>query len=194
MATESPSPVSSGDLTWSVVRSDVEERMRDELTRCWAEVSNAGGAVGFPVTPVSLSDVRPAVEDLAAKVADGECVLAIAQDTVGVCGWVVLQRNTFVLTTHWGWVRRLQVHPRRQRQGIASELLRRLEQVARDEWRLEFLQLVLRGGLGLENFYARLDWHEVGRIPGALRAGDGDDRDEVHMVKVLAKSAADAFS
>lgn len=134
---------------------------------------------------MSLSDVRPAVEDLAVTVADGECVLAVAQDAVGVCGWVVLQRNPSAITPHWAWVRRLQVHPRRQRQGIASELLRRLEQVARDEWHLEFVHLVLRGGLGLENFYARLGWREVGRIPGALRIGDGDDRDEVHMVKAL---------
>ncbi|MGH8891087.1 MAG: GNAT family N-acetyltransferase [Acidothermaceae bacterium] len=182
----SVSPALPDDLAWSIVRSDVDERLRDELTICWADVSNAGGAVGFPVTPVSFSDVRPAVDELAAKVAVGECALVVAGDAAGTCGWVVLQRNTFALTTHWGWVRRLQVHPRRQRQGIARELLRRLEQVARDEWRLEFLQLVLRGGLGLENFYDRLGWREVGRIPGALRAGDGDDRDEVHMVKPLA--------
>jgi GNAT superfamily N-acetyltransferase len=181
----SASPASPDDLTWSVVRSDVEEPLRDELTQCWVEVSNAGGAVGFPVTPVSFPDVRPAIDELAAKVAVGECALVVAHDAAGTCGWVVLQRNTFVLTTHWGWVRRLQVHPRRQRQGIASELLRRLERVAHDEWRLEFLQLVLRGGLGLEDFYDRLGWREVGRIPGALRAGDGDDRDEVHMVKAL---------
>jgi len=181
----SASPALPDQITLSIVRSDINEPLRNQLTTCWAEVSNAGGAIGFPVTPVSFADVRPAVDDLAAKAAAGECALVIAGDAAGVCGWVVLQRNTFVLTTHWGWVRRLQVHPRRQRQGIASALLHRLEVVARDEWHLEFLQLGLRGGLGLEAFYERLGWREVGRIPGALRAGDGHDRDEVHMVKPL---------
>ena len=47
---------------------------------------------------------------------------------------------------------------------------------------LEQLRLVLRGGEGLEDFYAELGWIEIGRQPAALRLPEGDDRDEVMMV------------
>jgi hypothetical protein len=49
-------------------------------------------------------------------------------------------------------------------------------QVARDEMGLEQLRLAVRGGCGLEPFYARLGWKEIGRWPGALRLAPGDDR------------------
>ncbi|RDV48322.1 hypothetical protein DDV98_29620 [Streptomyces sp. IB2014 011-12] len=34
---------------------------------------------------------------------------------------------------------------------------------------LEQLHLAARGGVGLEDFYGRLGWKEIGRWPGALR-------------------------
>jgi hypothetical protein len=58
----------------------------------------------------------------------------------------------------------------------------RVRQVAREEMGLEQLHLAARAGLGLEEFYGRLGWREIGRSPGALRLGPGDDRDEVLML------------
>jgi hypothetical protein len=43
------------------------------------------------------------------------------------------------------------------------------------------LRLEARGGEGLEDFYRRLGWQEIGRWPGAFRFDDGD-RDEVLML------------
>jgi hypothetical protein len=54
--------------------------------------------------------------------------------------------------------------------------------IARDDMGLEQLHLAARAGMGLEEFYGRLGWREVGRWPGALRLGPGDDRDEVLML------------
>ena len=54
--------------------------------------------------------------------------------------------------------------------------------VARDEMGLEQLHLAAGGGAGLEEFYRRLGWTEVGRWPEALRLAPGDDRDEVLMI------------
>ncbi len=56
-----------------------------------------------------------------------------------------------------------------------------VRRIARDEMGLEQLHLAARGGVGLEAFYGRLGWKEVGRWPGALRLADGGDRDEVLM-------------
>jgi hypothetical protein len=47
---------------------------------------------------------------------------------------------------------------------------------------LEQLRLAVRGGTGLEHFYARLGWTVIGRWPGALRLAPGDDRDEILML------------
>ena len=55
-------------------------------------------------------------------------------------------------------------------------------QVARSEMGLEQLHLALRGGTGLEPFYARLGWTVTGRWPGALRLAPGDDRDDILMI------------
>jgi hypothetical protein len=43
----------------------------------------------------------------------------------------------------------------------------------------------VRGGLGLERFYDRLGYREVGRLPGALRVAADDDRDEILMWRAL---------
>jgi hypothetical protein len=43
------------------------------------------------------------------------------------------------------------------------------------------LHLTVRDGTGVERFYAAHGYREVGRLPGALRIGPGDDRDETHM-------------
>jgi hypothetical protein len=37
----------------------------------------------------------------------------------------------------------------------------------------------------LEPFYERLGYKEVGRLPGALRVGPGDDRDEIVFWRAL---------
>ncbi|GHE13986.1 hypothetical protein GCM10010339_83010 [Streptomyces alanosinicus] len=57
--------------------------------------------------------------------------------------------------------------------------------MAREEMGPEQLRLAARGGAGLEQFYGRLGWKEIGRWPEALRLAVGDDRDEVLMVLSL---------
>jgi hypothetical protein len=53
----------------------------------------------------------------------------------------------------------------------------------------EALHLTVRGGLGLEEFYKRLGYREIGRLPGALRVAPGDDRDEVLMWRAVDMSS-----
>jgi GNAT superfamily N-acetyltransferase len=76
----------------------------------------------------------------------------------------------------------VQTHPRFRRHGIGAGLMNRVRQIAAEEMGLEQLHLAARGGMGLEQFYGRLGWEEIGRWPGALRFGPDDDRDEVLML------------
>jgi GNAT superfamily N-acetyltransferase len=98
-----------------------------------------------------------------------------------LAGWVVLHRDTNPLVAHWGSIKHLQTHPTHRRKGLGAALMHELRRIARDELGLEQLHLAVRGGMGLENFYAQLGWHEVGRWPNALRLTADDTRDEVLM-------------
>ncbi|MEZ0071444.1 hypothetical protein [Planotetraspora sp. GP83] len=40
--------------------------LRRELIACWVEVSNAGGAAGFPFPPVTVDEVAPVADQLIA--------------------------------------------------------------------------------------------------------------------------------
>jgi hypothetical protein len=53
--------------------------------------------------------------------------------------------------------------------------------IAREQG-LEFLHLGAREGSGADEFYRRLGYEEVGRMPGAIRVAPGDDRDEILLV------------
>ena len=47
---------------------------------------------------------------------------------------------------------------------------------------LEQLHLAARGGIGLDDFYARLGWRVTGRWPAKLRLAPDDTRDEILMI------------
>jgi GNAT superfamily N-acetyltransferase len=174
----------SGDLGIAQLRHPHEAgpSLQLELTGCWIAVTNSGGAAGFPFPPVDASHVAPAVESLVARLDPYRCQILLARISQDLAGWVVLSRDTSRLIAHWGTVNHLQTQPGYRNQGIASALMHRLRQVARDEMGLEQLHLAARGGTGLEHFYSRLGWRETGRWPGKLRFAPGDTRDEILMV------------
>ena len=161
---------------------DAGPAVRRELTACWVAVSNAGGAAGFPFLPVSSDQVAPAVDDLAASLDPWQSRILLARVNGALAGWVALSRASSPLIGHWGTVHHLQTQLTHRTQGIGSALMRELRQVARDEMLLEQLHLAVRGGMGLEDYYARLGWEVTGRWPGKLRIAPDDTRDEILMI------------
>ncbi|MFF4651082.1 GNAT family N-acetyltransferase [Streptomyces sp. NPDC001380] len=168
------------DLTFAL-DPEVTPALRDEVVALWTDVSNAGGAVGF-VAPVTAERVRPVAERQLDGVADGPDRLLTARDdaTGRLAALLFLESQRFDLMEHWRLLKRVMVHPGLQGRGYGAMLLAEAERVAR-EWGLAGLKLTLRGGLGLEGFYGRSGYREVGRVPGAIRVADGDDRDDVTM-------------
>jgi len=155
--------------------------LREEVVALWTDVSNAGGAVGF-VPPVTAADVLPTAEAQFAGVTDGPDRLLIGREleTGRLAAVVFLTDQRFALMSHWRMLKRLMVHPAFQGRGYGLQLLAEVERTARS-WGLAGLKLTLRGGLGLEDFYARAGYKEVGRVPGAIRVAPGDERDDVTM-------------
>jgi GNAT superfamily N-acetyltransferase len=155
--------------------------MRQALVGCWVEVANAGGAVGFPFPPVDASYVGPVADRLIADLDPDYSRVLLAEVGGVLAGWLSLSRHRDPVVPHWGTVKRVQTRPAFRGRGIGVALMSEVRRVARDEMRLEQLRLEARGGEGLEGFYGRLGWTEIGRWPGALRFPDGD-RDEVLML------------
>ena len=156
--------------------------LRRELIDCWMLVSNAGGAVGFPFPPVDITHVAPVADNLFAGLSPQCSRLLVARTGNTLAGWVHIQRGPSPVVAHWGTISHLQSLPSSRGQGIGSALMVHARQVARSEMGLEQLRLAVRGGTGLEHFYARLGWTVTGRWPGALRLAPGDDRDEILMI------------
>ncbi|WP_426403173.1 GNAT family N-acetyltransferase [Streptomyces sp. R-07] len=152
------------------------------LVDCWTEVSDAGGAAGFPFPPVDPAEVTAAVDRIVAGLDPASSRLVVATVDGALAGWLCLRRDTFALIAHWGTLHHVQTRLGVRGQGIGAGLVRHARAIAREEMGLEQLRLAARGGVGLEEFYGRLGWREIGRWPGALRLAADDDRDEILMV------------
>ncbi|MET8578010.1 GNAT family N-acetyltransferase [Streptomyces sp. NPDC005012] len=155
--------------------------LRDGILDLWVDVTNAGGAVGF-VPTVTRDDIRPALVKQLTQVADGTARLLVGRDAGGrVLATGFLAFNSHRLMRHWVMAYTVMVHPGHQGKGYGRDLMAALADAARGLDGIEAIRLGCRGGLGLERFYASCGYKEVGRVPGAIRVGPGDDRDDITM-------------
>ncbi|MFG1953007.1 GNAT family N-acetyltransferase [Micromonospora sp. NPDC048830] len=171
-----------------VLDPDLTAELREQLVSLWVDVTNAGGAVGF-VAPVTAADVLGIAEPTFAAIADGPDRLLVAYEGERPVGMLIFVDNRFHLKTHWCVLKRVMVHPDTQGRGHGYALMREAERLGR-AMGLAALHVTVRGGLGLEGFYERLGYREVGRLPGALRVAPDDDRDEIFMWLNLAAPGA----
>lgn len=169
------------NLTQAQHPRDMTPERIAQLISCWVEVTNAGGAVGFPFPPVTTEHVSTAAEQMIAGLDPDHSRLLLAISGDQLVGWLSLSRQPGRLVRHWGVIQRVQTHPDHRDQGIGTALMNRIRQIARDEMGLEQLHLAARGGEGLEDYYTRLGWKEIGRWPDTLRFDHGD-RDEILMI------------
>ncbi|MCF3962607.1 GNAT family N-acetyltransferase [Streptomyces fuscigenes] len=159
--------------------------LRDGLLALWADVSNAGGAVGF-VPPVSPEDIRPELVKHLAAMAEGRTHLLVGYDDEGaVAATAFLTLNTHRLMRHWLWLYTVMVHPKHQGKGYGRQLMAAAAEAARGIDGIEAIRLTCRGGTGADRFYEACGYKEVGRVPGAIRVAPGDDRDDVVMLLPL---------
>jgi GNAT superfamily N-acetyltransferase len=173
------------EIRYGAVTADeaLAPALRADLLDTWVAATDAGGAVGFtPPAPV------PAVADMLdralARVAEGTDALGVLYAGDRAVGMGLLVANAGRLQSHWRTVLRVMVHPDFQGRGAGAVLMNGLHSTAL-ELGLEQLLLTIRDGLGLDEFYKRFRYREIGRHAGAIRVAPGDDRDEVVLVAVL---------
>ena len=179
-----PLPIDSNTMDFEqiITPHQLNHEQTIELIDCWIAVTNAGGAAGFPFPPVDAGHVLPVAERLISTLDPQRSRLLLTRVDGVLAGWLHLRRDLHPLVAHWGTLNHVQSHPRFQGHGIGTALVTQAHQIARDEMGLEQLRLTARAGLGLEGFYGRLGWKEIGRWPAALRFGPNDDRDEILMI------------
>lgn len=169
-----------------VSRLEISDQLRSGLARCWVDVTNDGGAVALAPSANVAEEAEAAFDELVRGLDLERCRLIAATDDRGVLGWCVLWRDTSPLVAHVGWLFRLQTRTECRGEGIGYALANQACEIARAELGLRQMHLTVRAGLGLEAFYARLGFTEVGRWPGGLHVAEGDHRDEVLMHRPLA--------
>lgn len=163
----------------------VDPDLRDGIVTLWADVSDAGGAVGF-VPPVNPDDVRAELVKHLAAMAEGRTRLLVGHDEEGaVAATAFLALNSHRLMRHWLWLYTVMVHPRHQGKGYGRDLMDAAAGAARGIDGIEAVRLTCRGGLGLDRFYEACGYKEVGRVPDAIRVAPGDDRDDITMLLSL---------
>jgi GNAT superfamily N-acetyltransferase len=170
-----------------VLDPDPTPELREQIVALWVDVTNAGGAVGF-VAPVTAADVRTIADPTLAAIAEGPDRLLLGYAGERLVAVLIFCDNRFHLKAHWCVLKRVMVHPDTQGRGYGVALMREAERLGRELGR-EALHVTVRDGLGLDGFYQRLGYREVGRLPGALRVVPGDDRDEILMWLDLTPSA-----
>jgi len=175
----------SARLRWLVEPAQVDPALARQLVGCWRDVSNAGGAVGFPFLPVSDEEVRPAVDSLLASLDPHLDRLLVAEVGEQLAGWLLVAGSTSPLSRHWARVRHVQTSLEHRGKGVGRALMAEAARSAREDLHLRHLRLEVRAGMGLEDFYGHLGWQVAGRWPQALRLADEDLRDEVLMVLPL---------
>jgi GNAT superfamily N-acetyltransferase len=155
--------------------------LRDGVCRLGADVSNAGGAVGF-VPPVTGDDIRPELLKHLAAMAEGRTRLLVGRDETGtVAATAFFTFNTHRLMRHWCWLYTVMVHPSHQGNGCGRDLMAAAEDAARGMDGISGIRLTCRGGMDLERFYGSCGYKEVGRVPGAIKVADDDYRDDITM-------------
>jgi len=172
-----------------VVREDgFTQATRRDILELWCRVTASGGAVGF--LPSESREAHAAA--LAAheeQMRAGRATAVLLRDpdapgdpAVAGLGWWV--REPVTLLAHRRTAYRVMTDPDKRGRNLGRILMAAMHRAARDEG-VEIVTLGVRGGMGLERFYARCGYHEVGRLAGGIRVAPGDDRDDITMARRL---------
>lgn len=163
--------------------SDASAAFANELADLWLRVSHAGGAVGFG-TDAEPAEVEHAALGIADDIAAERTVLLAARHAGRLVGTVRLEPGAEPVVRHRAMLKLLMVAPDIQRSGLGRRLVDACLEAAAARG-LSQVYLSARGGTGLEEYYLRLGWREVGRFPGGIRVAPGDDRDEVWYLRQI---------
>ena len=174
--------------TWSVRRvHSVGDGEINALAGVLMDIVEGGASVGF-MQPLTRERAIAFWRHVADGVKDGRRVLLIAEDSQGICGTVQLVFASPENQPHRADVSKMLVHRRARRQGIATALMKALEDAARESGKT--LLVLDTADATAEHVYERTGWTRVGTIPNYALMPDGGPCDTVVFYRDLSKPAA----
>jgi GNAT superfamily N-acetyltransferase len=132
----------------------------------------AGGASVNFVQPYTLADAARFWRRMIPSIAAGENILLVARHEGRPAGTVMLGLDTPPNQPHRADVKKLLVHRRARRQGLARALMLAVEQEARNRGR-SLLTLDTEHGSPAEGMYKGLGYTPFGIVPRYAIAADG---------------------
>jgi GNAT superfamily N-acetyltransferase len=124
---------------------------------------DGGASVSF-MSPLPLEKAVLFWRGVAQSAANGERVLLVAEDSVGIVGTVQLILHQPENQPHRADLSKMLVHRRARRRGAGAEILRAAEEAAREFGKT--LLVLDTASADAERLYARQGWVRVGVIPG----------------------------
>jgi GNAT superfamily N-acetyltransferase len=159
------------------------------LAELLVDAVDSGAAVSF-LAPLSVAEA----EDWWRRTLRGahaRAVFLVARDEDGIAGTVQLHPAWAPNQPHRAEIAKLMVHRRARGSGLGPELMRRIEQAAREAG-FSLLTLDAKRGGAAERLYRRMGWVHAGTIPRFALDGDGrTPHDAVIFYKNLTDHAGD---
>lgn len=131
---------------------------------------DGGASIGW-LAPLSEADAKDYWLSVQAQVEAGNKILLVAQQDERVVGAVQIALESRRNGDHRGEVQKLVVHMSYRRQGIARQLMERLDAIAKQANR-SLLVLDVRKGDPAETLYQKMGYIHVGDIPAYARNND----------------------
>ena len=152
------------------------------LAQLLVDAVGSGAAVSF-LAPLTLERA----EDWWRRTISGSrssAIYLVARDVEGIVGTVQLHPAWAPNQPHRAEIAKLLVHRRSRRAGLATRLMRSIEDAARRAG-FRLLTLDTKRGDAAEHLYRNLGWTAAGTIPGYALDPDGTPHDAVIFYKEL---------
>lgn len=150
----------------------------DELSKLLIKVVDDGASLGF-LPPLRSSEAA----EYWGNAPNCDVLLLIAKINNRIVGSVQVHLSTKQNGSHRAEIAKLMTHPDYRRKGIGSSLMKRAEEIAKQE-RRSLLVLDTREGDPSNNLYASMGYILGGRIPYYARSANG----ELHATNLYYKT------
>jgi GNAT superfamily N-acetyltransferase len=131
------------------------------LAQLLVEAVESGAAVSF-LAPLTLDDAQDWWRGTISQ-AHSRAILLVARVDEEIVGTVQLQPAWAPNQPHRAEIAKLLVNPRNRRMGVATQLMRSIEELARSSG-FRLLTLDAKRGEAAENLYRQMGWTTVGTI------------------------------
>ena len=146
-------------------------RRADDLIELLQDAVDSGASVGF-LPPLGREEASTYWRGIFHEIATGKRLVLGAIDGDRLVGSAQLELASKANALHRAEVQRVLVHTSARRKGIAEQMMRALEQLAREHGR-SLLVLDTREGDAAELLYRKLSYTAAGVIPGYARSAGG---------------------